>query len=231
MGKRKNPSLSPPVICDKCKKEYFDFNYDGSKNFTYIYSDGNYDYCISCLPEKSNLNKFKKTSVYERIGKANLESGHIEDILSKFIKIPKYEKKEYDIPKEKKTDSEIYKLALRFYKDIYNLSNKEFDHFKQLILDSKLDCFLNNTISTFKLGPDKILKNEMISLNIVNAIVYCPQRCVEGRQNFKMSITRDGDIGAWETYGIYIDKLKPDAKIESLDCIDISNIKPDDLLD
>jgi len=59
-------SLSPPVVCDKCNKEYYDFNYDNSKNYTQIHSDGDYDYCIDCLPnEDSN----------------NLQTGNIENIL------------------------------------------------------------------------------------------------------------------------------------------------------
>ena len=201
MGKRKNPSLSPPVYCEKCNKEYFDFNLDSSKNFSEIYSDGSNDYCITCLPENIDLDKFKLISVYERIGKANLESGFIEEILKTF-KFPKYEKKSNSIPLEKDTDSKVYAFALRFYKDIYNLSNTEFNNFKQLLLDSKLDCFLNNTISTFKLGPDKILDNDMISLNVVNALIFCPIRKAEGQQDFLISITRDGVIGAYETYGL-----------------------------
>ena len=55
----------------------------------------------------------------------------------------------------------------------------------------------------------------MISLNVVNALIFCPIRKAEGQQDFLISITRDGVIGAYETYGLYQETLKPDAIIGS----------------
>ena len=106
-----NPSLSPPLTCDDCNKEHYDFNDDGSKNFTEIYSDGNYDYCLTCLPKDKQL--FNKITVYERIGKALLQSGHIENILKNFtfdLNSNQSLKSKY-IPEFLLDDSEIYKFC------------------------------------------------------------------------------------------------------------------------
>ena len=134
------------------------------------------------------------------------------------------------IPETLPNDSEIYKLALRFYKDIYDLSDDEFEHFKKLLINSKLIYFNNNTTKTFKVGPDKILKDDLISLNIVNAICICPERG-EGTSDFLLSISRDGTVGAFESYGLYEKKIIPDTIMDSLECIDTSNLEPDNLLD
>ena len=226
------PSLSPPVVCDKCNKEYYDFNYDNSKNYTEIYSDGDYDYCLDCLPNE-DINNFEKIFVYDRIGKANLQTGNIENILKNLnFDFSFNDNKDNDevIPEIKNTDSQLYKLALRFYKDIYDLDNDEFEELKQLLLDSKLEYFDNNTTKTFKLGKDKIIKNDIISLDVVNAIVICPYRG-EGNANFKISITREGDVGAFDSYGLISTKLIPDEIIETLEYVDVSDIEPDNLLD
>tara|TARA_B100001094_G_scaffold273925_1_gene280588 strand:+ start:1747 stop:2433 length:687 start_codon:yes stop_codon:yes gene_type:complete len=222
-----NPSLSPPIICDACEKEYFDFNSDGSKNFTQIYTHQNFDYCIDCLPQ--NTNNFQKISVYERIGKANLTTGNIENILKNFNFNFNFNNNDEIIPQAMNSDSNLYKLALRFYKDINDLNNDEFEELKQLLLDSKLEHFNNNTTKTFKLGPDHIMKNHMISLNVVNAIVICPYRG-QGSSDFKISISRDGDVGAFDTYGLISNKLIPDEIMDSLDYIDDLNLEPDNLL-
>lgn len=227
-----NPSLSLPLVCDNCQKEHRDFDNYGKANFTEVYSDGEYDYCLDCFPKGSDVNQFQKISVYERIGKANLETGYIETILQN-LTLPNTndikKKKDY-IPESQETDSQVYKFALLFYKDIYSLSDPEFNKFKQLLLDSKLDCFVGNTISSFKIGPDKILDYDIISLNIVNAVCICPERG-EGRSDFKVSINRDGYIGAFTTYGIYETQLEADELIEPLESIHSTDIKPDDLID
>jgi len=225
-----NPSLSPPLTCDDCNKEHYDFNNDGSKNFTEIYSDGNYDYCLTCLPKDKQ--SFNKITVYERIGKALLKTGNIENILKNFTFDfnSNQNPKSKHIPEFLSDDSELYKLALRFYKDMYDLSEPEFKHFKQLLIDSKLIYFNNNTTKTFKVGPDKILKDDLISLNIINAICICPERG-EGTSNFLLSISRDGTVGAFESYGLYEKKIIPDMIMDSLECIDTFNLEPDNLLD
>ena len=218
-----NPSLSQPLFCDKCKKKYYDYNNDGSENFTEIFSDGQDDYCIDCFLHCNNISNsinFKKISVYERIGVYNLNSGFIEQFLEDInLNSLNINNEEKNIPpKSLKTDSKVYTYALRLYKDINELSNDEFNEFKQFLIDSNLPQF--NIINTFKIGIHNIINNDVISLNIV-------------KENFMflISISRDGTIGAFESYGLSEKNIIPDEFIEPLKSIDVSNIKPDNLLD
>ena len=112
---------------------------------------------------------------------------------------------------------------------MYDLSNEEFDEFKQLLIDGNLDCFEGNNINTFKIGVDNILIKDIISLNILGAICISFGRI--GESDFKVSISRNGTVGAWDTYGLEDEIIYPDKIIESLIQVDLSDLEPDDLLD
>jgi hypothetical protein len=91
------------------------------------------------------------------------------------------------LPLPQKGDQKVYELALESFKDIFSLSDPDYNHFKEQIRYGLGGFLVNVSVDNIKLEPHEVRKN-----NVLSFIIRYGTEELEGQ--FFVNIDRQGTI-------------------------------------